>query len=294
MKNVILYLTMVLIWGSTWFAIKFQLGTVDPMVSISYRFLLAAIILFVYSLISGRRLKFGLKEHGFIFLQGLFSFTFAYWLVYLAEIKLTSGLVAVICSSLIFMNIFNRSFFLRLKINWLVFIGAAVGVGGIVLIFWSELRTFSFSDGNHIAIMMAFLATLIYSLGNIVVERNIRNRIPVIQSNAIGMGYAALVMLLLAVISRKSIGIDLRFPYLLSLSYLAVFGSVIAFYCFFTLIGNIGSDKAAYGPVITPVIALAISTFFEGYHWSGYAITGILLLMIGNLLVINKKTMESA
>lgn len=286
MKNIILYITIILIWGSTWFAIKFQLGYVDPMISIFFRFLLASLILFIYCIGSSRKLKFTPKEHFYIFLQGFFSFSIAYWVVYIAEMQLTSGLVAVICSSLIFLNILNRTLFLKSKINLMVLFGAVVGVCGIVFIFWPEIQSVSFTDKNFIAMLLSFIGTLIYSIGNIIVERNIKNGIPVIQSNAYSMGYGALVMLFLALILGKSINFDIRFGYIVSFLYLAIFGSVIAFYCFFTLIGNIGADKAAYGPVVVPVIALMLSTLFENYNWSKLTFLGIILLLIGNVMVI--------
>ncbi len=292
MKNVILYIATILIWGSTWFAIRFQLAKVDPMLSIAYRFFLASVILFIICFLSRRRLKFSAREHFFIFLQGIFSFSIGYWLVYLAEIQLTSGLVAVICSSLIFMNIFNGAIFLKTKINIMVLVGASLGLCGIVLIFWPEIKSVSFSDKNFIAVLLVVGATLIYSFGNIVAEYNIKMKIPVIQSNAYSMLYSAIFMALLAFISGKHFEFDTSANYIFSLLYLSLFGSVIAFYCYFTLIGSIGSDKAAYGPVIIPVIALSISSLFENYVWSKLALIGIVLLIIGNSLVINRKTLS--
>ncbi|MBN1781875.1 DMT family transporter [bacterium] len=292
LKNILLYSISTLIWGSTWFAITLQLDHADPMASVAYRFLLASVMMFIYCVAARKNLRFGFRTHLFIFLQGFFSFTFSYWLVYLAEMRLTSGLVAVICSFLIFLNIVNRSLLLKFKINRLVLFGAALGVIGIVLIFLPEMKTQSFSHETWISIILVFIATLFYSFGNIVAERNIRNGIPVIQSNAFGMGYAALIMIAFALFSGKSLAIDPQFPYLASLAYLSVFGSVITFYCYFTLIGNIGSDKAAYGPVVVPVIALFLSALYEDYHWSGYAVAGIVLLIVGNFLVLNKKSMN--
>jgi drug/metabolite transporter (DMT)-like permease len=290
MKNATLYMITILIWGSTWFAIKFQLGHIDPMISIAYRFFLASVILFIYCFLSRRKLKFSVREHFLIFLQGIFSFSIGYWLVYVAEIQLTSGLVAVVCSSLIFLNIFNGSIFLKTKINMMVLVGATLGLSGIVLIFWTEIESFSFSDKNFVALLFAIAATLIYSFGNIIVEYNIKKKIPVIQGNAYSMAYSAIFMALLALISGKTFDFELSTNYLSSLLYLALFGSVIAFYCYFTLIGSIGADKAAYGPVVVPVIALFISSLFENYVWSKFAWIGIVLLLTGNLLVINKKT----
>lgn len=117
MKNVILFSVTSIIWGSTWLAIKFQLGVVDPLVSIFYRFFLAAIILFAYSKLRGLNLKYSGKQHLFMALLGVLLFGINYWLVYIAEIYLKSGLVAVVFSTIVFFNIFNSAIFLKSKIR---------------------------------------------------------------------------------------------------------------------------------------------------------------------------------
>ena len=133
------------------------------------------------------------------------------------------------------------------------------------------------------------MATLIYSLGNITSERNQNYKLPVIQTNAFGMGYGAMVTLIFALLTGKTFNFDLSFLYISSLLYLSIFGSIIAFGCYLTLIGKIGADRAAYGPLLIPVIALGLSTIFEDYRWSSFAFVGIILIIIGNLLVLIKK-----
>ena len=174
----------------------------------------------------------------------------------------------------------------------MVLVGATLGMCGIVMIFWTEIKSVSFSDKNFMALLFSIAATFVYSFGNILAEYNIKRNIPVIQGNAYSMAYGSMLMLLLAFISGKVFEFDAARSYIFSLFYLSLFGSVIAFYCYFTLIGSIGSDKAAYGPVIVPVIALSISSLFENYSWSKLAFIGIVILIIGNFLVINKKTMS--
>lgn len=289
MKTMIFYLTTILIWGSTWLAITFQLGEVDPMLSVAYRFSLAAVILFIICMIARLRLKFRLIDHFYMALQGLFSFSIGYWFVYLAELHLASGLVAVITSSMIFMNIFNGWLLIGSKINRFVTLGAAIGMAGILFVFWPEISSFRYSGKSMMAMVLAFCSTLIYSFGNILVVRNQKHNLPVIQTNAFSMAYGAAIMFCFALLTGKPFRFDLTAHYIGSLCYLAVFGSVIAFYCYFTLIGEIGADKAAYGPVVVPVLALFLSSLFEGYHWSGFSIIGIVLLIAGNVVVLYKK-----
>ena len=134
-----LYLASVLIWGSTWYAIKFQLGVVAPEVSLVYRFALAAIILLSFCTLSGRSLRYSLRQHGFIALQGLFLFSSNYLIFYWATSLLTSGIVALMFSTVILMNIINGAIFMRMAVSRRVILGACFGIAGIASIFWAEL-----------------------------------------------------------------------------------------------------------------------------------------------------------
>lgn len=288
MKNFILFSASAIIWGSTWLVIKFQLGLVDPIISVSYRFILASFILLLFCRISGLNLKYNVKEHLFIALQGFFLFGINYWLVYLAEVHLPSGLVAVIFSMIIFFNIFNGAIFIGSPIRVRVIAGAALGIVGIALVFKQELLSFSLSSDNSLALVIAGLGALTASLGNITSVHNQKINLPVIQTNAFGMMYGALFMLIISLIMGKHFSFEISYAYIGSLLYLSIFGSIIAFTCYLTLLGKIGADKAAYVTLIIPVIALILSTIFEEYTWTLYAFIGVALILIGNMLVLIK------
>lgn len=288
MKNFILFSASAIIWGSTWLVIKFQLGLVDPIISVSYRFILASFILLLFCRISGLNLKYNVKEHLFIALQGFFLFGINYWLVYLAEVHLPSGLVAVIFSMIIFFNIFNGAIFIGSPIRVRVIAGAALGIVGIGLVFKQELLSFSLSSDNSLALVIAGLGALTASLGNITSVHNQKINLPVIQTNAFGMMYGALFMLIISLIMGKHFSFEISYAYIGSLLYLSIFGSIIAFTCYLTLLGKIGADKAAYVTLIIPVIALILSTIFEEYTWTLYAFIGVALILIGNMLVLIK------
>lgn len=268
--------------------IKFQLGLVDPIISVSYRFILASFILLLFCRISGLNLKYNVKEHLFFALQGFFLFGINYWLVYLAEVHLPSGLVAVIFSMIIFFNIFNGAIFIGSPIRVRVIAGAALGIVGIGLVFKQELLSFSLSSDNSLALVIAGLGALTASLGNITSVHNQKINLPVIQTNAFGMMYGALFMLIISIIMGKHFSFEISYAYIGSLLYLSIFGSIIAFTCYLTLLGKIGADKAAYVTLIIPVIALILSTIFEEYTWTLYAFIGVALILIGNMLVLIK------
>lgn len=289
MSNTLLYLITVFIWGSTWLAITFQLGQVDPALSIAYRFGLAALILLIYSRLRRLSLRFSVREHFFIALQGLLLFSLNYILVYLAELYLTSGMVAIIFSTVVFLNVFFGALLLGDAIQPRVLAGASVGLLGLVLIFWPELRAFSLDNERALGLLLAATSTVSASLGNIVSARNQRHGLPVIQVNAIGMAYGTLFMTLLVLLRGAPLRFEPTPGYVLSLLYLAVFGSVVAFGSYLTLIGRIGPGRAGYATVLFPVIALILSTLFEGLRWDLVGGLGAALVVAGNVLALLRR-----
>ena len=294
MHSASLYLATVLIWGSTWFAIKFQLGVVEPEVSLVYRFALASIILLLFCLSSGRTLRFDFRQHIFIGLQGLFLFSTNYLIFYWATGLLTSGIVALLFSTVILMNIVNAAIFLRQPVHPRVVIGAIIGITGIAAIFWSEVSTVGQSEDSWRGLLMCLIATFSASIGNILSARNQLRGLPVVQTNAWGMAYGSLVMLVYALFGGVDFNYDPALSYSLSLIYLSLFGSIFAFGSYLTLIGRIGADRTAYAAVLFPVIALGLSTLFEGYKWTPGAFGGFVLVLAGNYLVLRIKANTAA
>ena len=290
MKNLILFTIPALIWGSTWLAITLQLGLVDPLVSVFYRFLLAAIILFLYCSFIKINLRYNAKQHLFMALQGALLFGINYWLVYLAEVHLKSGLVAIVYATIIFLNILNGRVFLKSKIQLNVVTSALIGFVGITLVFKDEILSFNFSSEKSSALIISFVSVIVASLGNITSAYNQKNKLPVVQTNAYGMLYGSLLMLLLVFITGTPLNFDASFRYIGSLIYLAVFGSVIAFWSYLTLLGKIGADRSAYVTLVIPVLALLLSTIFEEYTWSLFAVLGVILITVGNFLMLRKVT----
>lgn len=296
MQNLLFYAATVFIWGSTWLAIKFQLGTVDPILSVGYRFSLAAILLLLWCRVRRLPMRFSAGEHGFIALQGIFLFSLNYLLFYIAELRITSGLAAVVFSTILLMNMVNGAIFLKSPLDKKVFSGAFLGLFGIILVFRPEITSFSHGHTSLHGILLCLLATFFASLGNILSARNQKNKLPIIQTNAYGMGYGALLMLIVAWLSGRTFTIETTTFYLGSLFYLAIFGSIIAFGCYLSLIGSIGADRAAYATLLFPLVALAISTIWEGYHWTISAVTGMVLILSGNFLILQrgKKTIPQS
>ena len=287
-----LFVIPALIWGSTFFVIKFQLGVVDPTWSVSYRFILAGVILLLYSRIKKLNLQFSRSEHFRILLQGILLFGFNYWFVYMAEQELVSALVAITFSSIIFLNILFGKIFLKKVAEKKVYLGAIMGIAGTFLLFYQELVGIGLNDLPFFHLIVCFSSVVIASLGNITSAYNQSTKLPVIQTNAFGMLYGGLVIGLIALLTGIDISFDPGFSYMSSLFYLAIFGSIAAFGSYLTLIGNIGADKAAYVLIVIPVIAVALSVIFEGYQLGWQVLVGMILILGGNVIVLAKRKLK--
>ena len=289
MNTLLLYLTAVLIWGSTWLVITFQLGKVPPEVSVAYRFALAGAMLLAWALARKLRLKFPLRDHGWMALQGVLLFGLNYVCVYLAESRISSGLVAVIFSLMVFLNIAGTRVFFGTPLRPATIMAALLGVGGVALIFLPEFRRPA-SDGEAVlGVLLSLVATVSACGGNLVSARNQRSGIPVVQLNMFGMLYGACFVGLYAAASGREFVFESSPRYVLSLGYLALFGSVIAFGAYLTLVGRIGADRAGYIAAAVPVVALAFSLAFENLQLGAPEGLGIALCVVGNILVLRKR-----
>lgn len=289
MQVLLLYATVVLIWGSTWVAIPFQLGTVAEEASVGYRFGLAALALYAFALTGRRPLRLPATALPLVFLQGVLLFCINYFFVYYGTAYLTSGIVAVLFSGILIFNaIFERLFFGR-TIDARFWLAAAVGISGIALIFSTEIAEFSFTDQSVHGGLLVLFGTLIASLGNMAAVSNTKRRLPVVAVNAHAMAFAAGLALLIAVALGRGLDFSMRADYILSLAYLAVFGSAVAFGCYLALLRLIGAARASYSSVLFPVVALLISTLVEGYRWTIPAVVGMLLTLAGNWLILSQR-----
>jgi drug/metabolite transporter (DMT)-like permease len=294
MKTIFLYTVVVLIWGSTWFGIKLQLGVVPSQVSVAYRFALAALLLFAWCWVRRLRIKFSLREHLWLGLQGLTVFSCNYALFYEAEKHLVSGSVAIIFSLLAVFNILNNRLFFKVKPTYQIIVGALIGLVGIVLTFWHELLNLGSTSDNLLGIVLSIAATLVASFGNMVFVRLRKDKMPIVQGNAFGMLYGTIFLFAYACLAGGKFSFDFSPSYIFSLFYLALFGSVIAFGCYLTLVGQIGADRAAYSSILIPIVALCISAAFEGYRLNVLSGLGILFVFSGNALVLAHKQPASA
>ena len=286
MGTIQLYATAVLIWGSTWFVIQFQLGEVPVAVSLVYRYLLAAGLLFGWCRLRRVPLGFDRRAHGRFAGLGVLLFGLNYLLAYHAQFHISSALNAIAFSSMVWMNLLNARLFLGTRIDRATLGGAALGVAGILILFWPEVENIGFGDETVMGAGLALAGAYVASLGNIFSQRTQRERLPVLQSNAWGMLYGALLMGAWALLTGQPFVLDTSLPYLLSLGYLALFGSVIAFGAYLTLLGRIGAQRAGYAAVMFPIVAFVLSALFEDLAVSGPLLIGTTVALLGNALIL--------
>ena len=289
MQSALLYATTVLTGGLVWFATKFQLGIVPPEVSLIYRFGAAALMLVGFAASLGLPLKFCIAVHVRLALFGALVFSGNFALLYAAIRNLTSGLVAITFSTSVLLNIAFGAIFLGRKIEVRIVAAALLGLCGLTLIFHQELVLLDFADARTLAVIHALGATALFSLGNIVSARLQAERIPALVSTAYAMGYGALLLILYAIVTGKPFVFDSSQSYVLSLLYLTIFGSAIGYGTYFTLLGRIGSERAAYTTVLVPALALGVSTLFERFVWTETAIAGVMLILGGNIVILTKR-----
>ena len=291
--NVSLYAVTVLIWGTTRIALKFQSGVVAPELSVAYRFIIASAIVFTWALARRQPLLFAWRAHLLLAVMGACMFSFNFYFFYCAAAFLTSGLLAVVFSLAVVLNIVNGRLFLGRRATPRTLVAAALGLAGIFALFWPEVRRFDLADSGTAGLLLSLAGTLCFSLGNMASARAQQLGLPIVSCNAWGMAYGALFMLALALIGGAPFTFDSALPYVASLLYLAVFGSVVAFGAYLTLLGRIGADRAAYATVLFPLVALAISTLVEDYVWTPTAFAGVALVLAGNLLVLLRRRQKA-
>ena len=293
MSNLILFIATLFCWSPTWYLIKFQLGYVDPLVSVFYRFFAASLIIILYLVIKKKNLIFSYKQHVWFLFFGMCLYSINYVFFYTSNTYLISAFPAIVFSTVVIMNILGEWFYFKKKPTIQTLVGAAIGMMGIVIIFNKEIFNFSLSNGTHIGLFLALLGTFCASTGNMVHQRNLNNNYPLIQTIAFAMLYGSLITLLITQLNNTELLFEFTFRYISSLTYLSVFGSIFAFIFYLKLLEKVGPGRAGYVGVVMPVIALLISTIFENLEWQIDLIIGLPILLIGAVLVINQNIKTS-
>ena len=269
-------------WSTSWLPLKGQIGSVDPEISILWRFIIALMICFIISKLQKLNLIFPLKIHFKMALMGFFMFSTNFTLFYYASEHVASGLLAVVWSMTSIINIFMVAVITRSKPNYFQLLASAIGLFGITLIFIPELKV---SELALESLLMCIIGTVSFCSGNLV-SRSLQNEnIPVMSANSFGMLYGCFVLIIYALILDHPFRISLETSYLAGLLWLSIISTVLTFTCYLTLLGRIGAGRVGYATIVFPIFALLISTIFENYVWTPLAFVGVSLVILGNLIM---------
>lgn len=279
-----------LIWGSTWIVIRDQLNVVPPSWSVSYRFLVGGVAMIIYAVIRREPLRLDARGWAFATLLAVLQFCLNFNFVYRAEAHITSGLVAVVFGLLLIPNALLGRFLLGQHLGRQLLLGSAVAMAGVGLLFVHEARVDPNGPGEALlGIGITMLGVISASFANILQGTETAKRYPMGTMLAAAMLLGALID---AVIAWSFTGppiVEWRPAYFLGVLYLGVVASAIAFTLYFGVLRIIGPAKAAYSSVLVPIIAMLLSTLFEGYRWSPLAISGAALAMIGLVIALRAR-----
>ncbi|HEX7784551.1 MAG TPA: DMT family transporter [Sphingobium sp.] len=289
-KVLIPFTIVTLIWGSTWLVIRDQISDVPVSWSIAYRFLIAACAMFL--LAHFRRVPLWIGWPGIAFAAGLgiMQFVMNFNLVYRAEMHLTSGLVAMLYAVLLVPNSLFGWIFYRQPVGRAFIVGSFIAISGIALLFLHEYRISPVaSDQVLLGILLGVGGTLCASVANVMQGSDIARRLPMVATLAWAMLLGALFDCAGAWALAGAPSIDTRPAYIGGILYLAIAGSVVTFPLYFKLLQQIGAGRAAYSSVLIPIIAMLLSTLFEGYRWSPLALVGAGLVLLGMVVAMRAK-----
>lgn len=283
--GLLLYFWVILIWGGTWLAIKYQDEGGPISASIFYRMAASALILFIIAFISRRRMRFSPRDHVLMAGTGLCMFSANYVFLYWSEKYILSGFVALIFALTLPLNVVNSAIFNRRPLEKSMVLACVMGLAGIGTVFWSDIASFSWSSQSVRGALFALLAASLFSCGNVISDAAQLRGLPILQMEAYGLGYGTAIMLPVTLLTG-GFGFSMRPRYLESLAYLIILGSVIAFGAYMWIIGRLGAGRAGYVTVLFPMVALLLSTFFEHYAWTPRAVLGAALILIGSALAV--------
>ena len=283
------FMFVTLVWGSTWFVIKDQIGSVPPSWSVTWRFALAALGMIVLALVRRESLRLDASGHRLALVVGLFQFVFNFQFVYRAEHFLTSGIVAVLFALLLVPNALLSWAFLGQRPTPRFLAGSVIAIAGIALLLVHEFRIAPPEGSVGLGIVLTVLGILSASAANVMQASAAARALAVVPLLAWAMTYGALGDAVFALITAGPPQWEPRPSYFAGIAYLALVGSVMTFPLYFNLIRELGAGRAAYNGVAVPVVAMGLSTLFEGYRWTLLAAGGGALALAGLIVALRAR-----
>ncbi|MEY4055098.1 MAG: hypothetical protein RL519_433 [Pseudomonadota bacterium] len=286
-RSVAAFIFLALVWGSTWLVIKDQISAVPSAWSVVWRFGLAATAMSAFALLRGERMRLTRRELGVAIAMGFFQFSLNFQLIYRSEHYLTSGLVAVVFALMIVPNAVLARLVLGAALTRRFVAGSTIALAGIALLMLHEYRITPPNSGVTTGVLLVTGAILSVSVGNLLQATQTARGVPVVSLMAWGMIWGVIASAAYAIVAVGAPVLDPRPAYLAGIAYLGLVGSALTFPLYSQLIREWGPGPAAYNGVAVPVVAMILSTLFEGYQWSLLAGAGAVLAMAGLLVALS-------
>lgn len=283
-----LYAATVFLWGVSWIGIRAQLGVVAPEMSVLWRFLLAAALMWAWVLATGHKVRFAASDHGRFVAVGACLFSCNFVSFYYGGLSIPSGLLSVVFSLASVFNLVLGFAVFRQRPEARVAAGGVIGVAGIAFLFWPEITGAGFNAAALKGLALCVMGTLFFCSGNMISTMVQRRGVPLLSATAWGMTYGCAVLLALNLGRGNAFIIEPTVKYVGSLLYLSVGASVLAFMAYLTLLRRLGAARAGYATVLFPIVALTVSTLIEGYAWTPLAVIGVVLALAGNVLALRR------
>jgi len=285
-----LFAVCVLTWGTTWHAITYQIGHTAPEVGVALRFGLAGVLVLAFCALRGQALRFAPRDHAMFALQGSFMYGVSYICVYHAEQHVPSGLVAVGYSASPLVSGIGALLLFGVSVTRGFVLGGLLGLAGVALIFWPEFAKAAGSEQTSLGALFTVASVLLSTVGSLTASRNRERRLPFWPALGYGMVYGALASALIALAQGRSFVLPAAASWWASLLYLSLAGSVLTFACFLTLQDRLGPGPTGTIGVMTPLLALVVSLLFEGYRPDWLTAGGVALAVLGNVLMLRRRS----
>lgn len=289
--NAILLITVVFAWGFSWYGILLQVGEASALISVTYRFYLAALVMCAGLLVTGKFSKIPLRDQGLLAALGFCLFSMNFLCFYIAANYLPSGLLSVIFATAAIFGAINGWLFLGQRLEARIFLAAGLGLGGLALLLAPEIEGASAENAPLWAMALPFLGTMLFSFGNIASAKlSTRHTLP----NVVGQGmvWGAIHLTVLCLITGEAFVLPTTLSFWGGLVFLALISSLLAFLTYLTLVNRVGAARAAYATVLFPIVAMLVSTLAEGYEWSTASAVGLIMALSGTLLIFGGRSVR--
>lgn len=293
-RAILQFLTVVVIWGTTWIVIKYQLGTVNPSWSVAYRFATGGLSLLAWCALKGLPLTVPRNALPFLVVLGLFQFVLNFNFVYRSELYIPSGIPAVAFALLMVPNAILARAFLGRKISGRFALGSLLGIGGVGLLFAQQLSLPGSRADTMLGLALVVAGILSASIANVMQASPRALTFPPIAGLGWAMLTGAAINALVASIVAGPPQFDPAPAYWFGFLYLGVVASALAFAVYFDLVRQLGPAEAAWTGVLVPIIAMAISTMVEDFQWTGMAVAGCVLALVGMVVALGKPAPKPA